>query len=153
LSPFSWLFIAYQNRSGFFYLFIVSYRLSIAERILERAARLRIPTEDIIIDPLVLSVGSDQKAACVTLRTIELVRREFGVNINISASNVFFGLPDSLSVNQTFLTLAISAGASCAITDPEKLSPTIKAPDLLLGRDEFATNYISNFRQREKLGL
>jgi 5-methyltetrahydrofolate--homocysteine methyltransferase len=128
-------------------------RLSIAANIMERATRLGIPTEDVIIDPLVLTVGADQKAARVTLTTIELVRREFGVNINLGASNVSFGLPDRHSVNQTFLALAMGVGASCAITDPEKLSPTIKAADLLLGRDEYATSFITNFRLRQKLGL
>jgi 5-methyltetrahydrofolate--homocysteine methyltransferase len=128
-------------------------RLSIATKILERATRLGIPAEDVIIDPLVLTIGADQEAALVTLTTIKLVRREFGVNINIGASNVSFGLPDRHSVNQAFLAIAMSAGASCAITDPEKLSPTIKAADLLLGRDEYATSFITNFRQRQKLGL
>lgn len=128
-------------------------RLSIAAKILEHATRIGIPAEDVIIDPLVLTVGADQKAAWVTLATIKLVRREFGVNINLGASNVSFGLPDRHSVNQAFLAIAMSAGASCAITDPEKLSPTIKAADLLLGRDDYASNFINNFRQRLKLGL
>jgi 5-methyltetrahydrofolate--homocysteine methyltransferase len=128
-------------------------RLSIAGKILERAARLGIPAEDVVIDPLVLTVGADQKAAWVTLTTIELVQREFGVNINLGASNVSFGLPDRHSVNLAFLALAMGAGASCAITDPEKLSATIKSADLLLGRDVHATRFITNFRQRQKLGL
>lgn len=128
-------------------------RLSIAGKILERAARMGIPAEDVVIDPLVLSVGADQKAAWITLTTIELVRREFGVNINLGASNVSFGLPDRHTVNQAFLALAIGAGASCAITDPLKLTATIRAADLLLGRDNYAGRYISNFHQREKLGL
>lgn len=128
-------------------------RLSIAGKILERATGLGIPIEDVIIDPLVLTVGADQKAAWVTLTTIELVRREFGVNINLGASNVSFGLPDRHSVNQAFLAMAMRAGASCAITNSEKLSPTIKAADLLLGRDEYATGFITNFRQRQKQGL
>lgn len=121
-------------------------RLSIAEKILERAAKLGIPAEDVIIDPLVLTVGADSKAGRVTLQTIELVRREFGVNINLGASNVSFGLPDRHTINQAFLGLAIGAGASCAITDPIKLSLTVRAIDLLRGRDDFAGRYIRHFR-------
>ena len=71
-----------------------------------------------VIDPLVLTVGADQKAGRVTLTTIEMVRREFGVNINLGASNVSFGLPDRHTVNQAFLALAAGAGASCVITNP-----------------------------------
>jgi 5-methyltetrahydrofolate--homocysteine methyltransferase len=128
-------------------------RLSIAGKILERAAKVGIPAEDVIIDPLVMTVGADQKAGLVTLTTIELVRREFGVNINLGASNVSFGLPDRHTVNQAFLALAAGAGASCMITNPEKLTATIRATDLLLGRDVHAGRYIANYRKMVKMGL
>jgi 5-methyltetrahydrofolate--homocysteine methyltransferase len=128
-------------------------RLAIAAKILERATKLGIPAEDVVIDPLVLTVGADQKAGRVTLTTIEMVRREFGVNINLGASNVSFGLPDRHTVNQAFLALGASAGASCVITNPEKLTPIIRAADLLLGRDAFATRFIKDFRKRQTLGM
>ncbi len=108
-------------------------RMGIAAKILERAGKLGIPDEDVVIDPLVLTVGADQHAGRVTLRTIEMVRREFGVNINLGASNVSFGLPDRHTVNQAFLALGAGAGASCVITNPEKLTPIIRASDLLAG--------------------
>jgi 5-methyltetrahydrofolate--homocysteine methyltransferase len=126
-------------------------RVVLAEKIIERAAKQGIPIEDVIIDPLVLTVGSDSKAALVTIQTIELLRREFGVNINLGASNVSFGLPDRHTANQTFLAMAIQAGATCSITDPIKLGQTIRAADLLLGRDDFAMRYIKYFRAAEKL--
>jgi 5-methyltetrahydrofolate--homocysteine methyltransferase len=126
-------------------------RVAVAERIIERAVKMGIPVEDIIIDPLVLTVGSDSQAALVTLQTIELVRKEFGVNINLGASNVSFGLPDRLSINQAFLALAIQLGTTCSITDPTKLGATVKAADLLLGHDENSLRYIKYFRAAEKL--
>jgi 5-methyltetrahydrofolate--homocysteine methyltransferase len=126
-------------------------RVAVAEKIIERAARIGIPIEDIIIDPLVLTVGSDSKAALVTLQTVELLRRNFGVNINLGASNVSFGLPDRLTVNQAFLTLAIQMGATCSITDPVKLGATVKAADMLLGRDDNSIRYLKYFRAAEKL--
>ena len=128
-------------------------RTRIAGKILERAAKLGIPAEDVIIDPLVLTVGADQKAGQVTLATIRMVRQEFGVNINLGASNVSFGLPDRHTVNQAFLALGAGAGASCVITNPEKLTPIIRASDLLLGRDAFAGKFIKDFRKRQALGL
>jgi 5-methyltetrahydrofolate--homocysteine methyltransferase len=126
-------------------------RLAVAEKILERAARLGIPEENVIIDPLVLTVGSDSKAALVTLQTVELLRKEFGVNVNLGASNVSFGLPERPTVNATFLTLAIQMGATCSITDPAKLGQTVKAVDLLLGRDENSIRYLKYFRAAEAL--
>jgi len=126
-------------------------RLAVAEKIIERAARLGIPVEDVVIDPLVLTVGSDSKAAMVTLQTIELLRKEFGVNINLGASNVSFGLPERPTVNAAFLTLAIQMGATCSITDPAKLGMTVRAADMLLGRDENSLRYLKYFRAAEKL--
>jgi 5-methyltetrahydrofolate--homocysteine methyltransferase len=126
-------------------------RTAVAEKIINRAAQMGIPVEDIIIDPLVLTVGSDSKSALVTLQTIALVRKEFGVNVNLGASNVSFGLPDRPSINQAFLSLAMQLGATCSITDPVKFGAAIKATDLLLGKDENSLRYLKYFRAMEKL--
>jgi 5-methyltetrahydrofolate--homocysteine methyltransferase len=124
----------------------VETRVAIAEKIIERAARLGIPADDIVIDPLVLTVGADQQASSVTLQTIEMVRREFGVNVNIGASNVSFGLPVRDTINMAFLSMAIYAGATCAITDPMKYTLHIRAADLLRGRDTNAMRYLKYYR-------
>jgi 5-methyltetrahydrofolate--homocysteine methyltransferase len=126
-------------------------RAAIAERIVERAARVGIPAEDVVIDPLVLTVGADAHAAVVTLGTIQLVRQRLGVNVNLGATNVSFGLPERAALNQAFLALAIQAGASCVITDPAKLALSIRAAELLLGRDEYAGRYIAAFRRLRAL--
>jgi len=126
-------------------------RVAAADKIIQRAVQIGIPIEDIVIDPLVMTVGSDSMAALVTLQTIELLRKEFGVNINLGASNVSFGLPDRLTVNQAFLAMGIQAGATCSITDPIKLGATVRGSDLLLGRDGFSMRYIKYFRNAETL--
>ncbi len=126
-------------------------RVKVAGKILERAAKLGIPAEDVIIDPLVLTVGADSHAGMVTLATIERVHKEFGVSINLGASNVSFGLPDRHTINQAFLALAVGRGANCLITDPGKLAGIIRATDLLLGRDEYAARYIAYFRALPKV--
>ncbi|MBE0681356.1 MAG: dihydropteroate synthase [Anaerolineales bacterium] len=126
-------------------------RLAAAGKIIERAVKMGIPIEDIIIDPLVMTVGHDFKAATVTLKTIELIKKEYGVNMSLGASNVSFGLPDRHSVNAAFLSLAILAGATCSITDPIKLGSAIRATDLLLGKDANSMRYLKYFRATEKL--
>ncbi|MCE9647795.1 MAG: dihydropteroate synthase [Chloroflexi bacterium] len=126
-------------------------RLAVAGHIIERAAKMGIPAEDIIIDPLVMTVGHNSKAATITLMAIELIRKEFGVNMSLGASNVSFGLPDRHSVNSAFLALAIQAGVTCSITDPIKLGSSIRAIDLLLGRDANSMRYLKYFRTTEKL--
>ena len=124
-------------------------RVSVAEKIIEHAAKLGISANNIIIDPLVLTVGADSNAARITLQTIQLLKQEFGVNINLGASNVSFGLPDRHVVNQAFLSLAIGFGATCAITDPIKLTSTIRATDLLMGRDKYGARFISYWREQQ----
>ena len=82
-------------------------RLEIAGKIIERAGLIGIPVEDIVIDPLVLTVGADSNAAQVTLEAVKLIRKEFGVNISLGASNVSFGLPDRPIINVAFLVMLI----------------------------------------------
>lgn len=125
-------------------------RAVIAERIVERAAKVGIPAEDVVIDPLVLTVGADDQASAVTLQTIELIRQRLGVNINLGATNVSFGLPERHILNQAFLALAIQAGATCMITDAARLGLAVRAAELLLGRDEFAGHYLSLYRTQQK---
>ena len=123
-------------------------RLSIAERILAEAVNLGIPEQDVVIDPLALSVGADQGAAAVTLESIRLIATSLGVNMTLGAKNVYFGLPERQGVNDIFLALAIAAGVTCPLVDPKRARRVIVVTDLLLGRDEFATRYISYCRQQ-----
>jgi 5-methyltetrahydrofolate--homocysteine methyltransferase len=126
-------------------------RFAVAEKILERAVRIGIPQEDVVIDPLVMSVGADSNAGRVTLETIRLVREKLGLNINLGASNVSFGMPDRPTINMAFLAMTMGIGATCAITDPLKMSGVIRATDLLLGRDEYGMRYIKSYRQTQAL--
>jgi len=121
-------------------------RVKVAGKILEAAAKYGIPAEDVIIDPLVLTVGAESQAGTVTLRTIEQVRKEFEVNINVGASNVSFGLPERDTINAAFLALTIGAGATCAITDPIKFTRVLRAVDLLRGKDAYAVRYVKYCR-------
>jgi hypothetical protein len=47
--------------------------------------------------------------------------------------------------------LMMQAGATCSITDAIKLGSTIKATDLLLGKDMNSIRYLKYFRATEKL--
>lgn len=126
-------------------------RLAAAGKIIGHATKIGIPIEDIIIDPLVMTVGHNSNAALVTLKSIELIKKEYGVNMSLGASNVSFGLPDRNSVNSAFLALAIQTGVTTSITDPIKLGNSIKAIDLLLGKDANSIRYLKYFRTTEKL--
>jgi 5-methyltetrahydrofolate--homocysteine methyltransferase len=129
-------------------------RLAAARKIFERARDYGIPPQDVLIDPLVLTVGADHGAASVTLETARLVRQELDVNLSIGASNISFGLPDRTPINAAFLVLAMGAGVTAAITNPlePELRKAILAADLLLGRDPYAARWIKTFRALQKAG-
>ena len=124
-------------------------RVAIAHKIVEHAAALGIPAEDIIVDCLTLALGPDDKAGQVTLQAIRKVKAQLGVNQTLGASNISFGLPDRQLINQTFLSLAIEAGVTCPTVDPQRVGPTVLATDLLLGRDRFCQRFIKDFRKRQ----
>ncbi|MGD8517805.1 MAG: dihydropteroate synthase [Anaerolineae bacterium] len=125
-------------------------RLAVAKKIVERAAGLGIPREDILIDCLALTVGADSKAGWITLEAIRIVREELGVNLALGASNVSFGLPDRETLNGAFLAMAIARGLNCPIVDAAKVAHYIQAADLALGRDEYAMRYLKAYRKRQK---
>ena len=125
-------------------------RLAVAEKIVEHAATLGIPREDIVIDCLALTMGADSKAGWKTLESIRLVRAELGVNIALGASNISFGLPAREIINGAFIAMAIYNGLNCPIVDAAKVRSFILAADLALGRDEYAMRYIKAFRQMSK---
>jgi 5-methyltetrahydrofolate--homocysteine methyltransferase len=127
-------------------------RTAVAEKIIERAAKTGIPAEDIVIDPLAMTMGADHKAGWIALETVKLVVREFGVNITMGASNISFGLPDRKYVNAAFIAMAIQAGLTCPITNPlvTEVNTAVLAADLSLGKDEFGMRWIKAFRTRQK---
>ncbi len=127
-------------------------RLRVAEKIITRAVKSGIPAENIIIDPLAMTMGADHQAGQITLETIQLVVKEFGNNITMGASNISFGLPDRKYVNATFIAMAIQAGLTCPITNPlvTEITTSILAADLSLGRDEFGMRWIKGYRKRQK---
>ncbi len=124
-------------------------RLEIARKIVERAEELGIPREDVIIDCLALTVSAEPDAAVITLQAIDLVREELGVNQALGHSNVSFGLPDRAVINRVALGMVIRAGVNAPIVDAAEVKQSILAADLLLGRDQYAMNYIKYYRQKK----
>ncbi len=125
-------------------------RLEIARKIVERAESLGIPRENVVIDCLALTVSAEPDAAVITLKAIELVRDELGVNQALGHSNVSFGLPDRAVINRVALGMVIRAGVNAPIVDAAEVKQSILAADLLLGRDQYAMNYIKFYRQHKQ---
>jgi 5-methyltetrahydrofolate--homocysteine methyltransferase len=128
-------------------------RLALARKIVERAADHGIPAEDVVIDPIAMTVAADPLSGRITLETMRLIRDHLGSNLVCGASNVSFGLPDRPTVNAAFLPLAMDAGLTCAITNPliPEVRRAVLAGDLLLGHDEYATSWIRSYRAEQAM--
>ena len=125
-------------------------RLEVARKIVSAAGDHGIPPEDVVIDPLAMTVGAATDAVTITLETISLIRDELGVNMCLGASNVSFGLPRRHQLGSAFLPMAMAAGLTSAIMScAEEVVSSVRAADLLLGHDEWGARWIAEHRERE----
>jgi 5-methyltetrahydrofolate--homocysteine methyltransferase len=125
-------------------------RLDIARKIVSAAGDHGIGPENVVIDPLAMTVGADTEAVTTTLQTIRLIRDELGVNMCLGASNVSFGLPDRFVLNAAFLPMAAAHGLTSAIMScARQVVDAVRATDLLLGHDPWGANWIATHRARK----
>jgi 5-methyltetrahydrofolate--homocysteine methyltransferase len=125
-------------------------RLDIGRKIISAAGDHGIAPEDVVIDPLAMTVGADTDAVTTTLETIRLIRAELGVNMSLGASNVSFGLPERHTLNAAFLPMAMSAGLTSAIMSTAPVCvDSVRAADLLLGHDAWGASWIAAHRRKK----
>lgn len=125
-------------------------RVKIAHKIVENAEKAGVSREDVVIDVLAFAIGAEADSGRDVLEAIRRIKEELGVNITMGASNVSFGMPDRALLNNAFVSMVITAGATALIVDAAKVRPTILSADLVLGRDRFARRYIENHRKRQQ---
>ena len=126
-------------------------RIVITEKIIRTVEKHGISLDNLVIDPLAMTVGADPDAVKITLETIHLIREKFGLNMTLGASNISFGLPNRHALNAAFLPAAMSHGLTCAVMDARTpaINEAVRAADLLLGMDPWGGNWISRFRAQE----
>jgi 5-methyltetrahydrofolate--homocysteine methyltransferase len=125
-------------------------RVRIAHKIVEKVEAAGIAREDLVIDCLAFAVGAEPSSGVAVIEAIRRIKMELGVNMTMGASNVSFGLPDRELINNAFVAMAVTAGATCLIVDVAKVRSIVLAADLVLGRDKRARRYIEAYRQRMK---
>jgi 5-methyltetrahydrofolate--homocysteine methyltransferase len=126
-------------------------RIVITEKIIRTVEKHGISLDNLVIDPLAMTVGADPDAVKITLETIHLIREKFGLNMTLGASNISFGLPNRHALNAAFLPAAMSHGLTCAVMDARTpaINEAVRAADLLLGMDQWGGNWITRFRAQE----
>ena len=83
------------------------------------------------------------------MRLVHRLRTELKVNTSCGASNISFGLPNRDGINSAFLTMAMGAGMTSAITNPLHVE-VVKAcmgADVMLGHDPDCARWIRRFRE------
>ena len=119
-------------------------RMRVLERIFAATRGAGIADEKIYVDPLIMTVATDQNAGNIIFDCIRLIREKYPqAHITGGLSNISYGLPNRGLINRTFLALAVVAGMDTAIVNPcdSEFLETLYATELLLGRDKFCRKY------------
>ena len=124
-------------------------RFAVAKKIVERAADHGIPYSDVVVDPLVMPIGAINSAGVQVMALVRRLRDELKVNTTCGASNVSFGLPNRNGINAAFLTMAMGAGMTSAITSPlhAEVMQAVRGGDVMLGHDPDCARWIRAYRE------
>lgn len=121
-------------------------RLQIADKIYAKAAEYGIKTKDIVIDALTMTMSTDDKSADITLETVREITRGGGRTV-LGVSNISFGLPQRELITSAFYTMAMNAGLSAGIINPNS-KLMMQAYDtfmVLSGNDSQCGRYIEKY--------
>ncbi len=132
----------------------IDVRFEVAKTIINRAADYGIPASDVVVDPLVMPIGAMADAGVQALKLIHRLRTELKVNTTCGASNVSFGLPNRVGLNSAFISMAIGAGMTSAITNPmvKELMQAVRGADVMMNHDPQCMNWIAAYREPPKEG-
>ena len=124
-------------------------RFDVAKKIVERAADHGIHYSDIVVDPLVMPVGAVNSAGRQVVHLVKRLREELRVNTTCGASNFSFGIPNRKGMDAHFLSMAIGAGMTSAITNPlhEEVMQGIMAANVVMGHDNNCSRWLKRYRQ------
>ncbi len=128
-------------------------RIEVFHKIMKKAKEYRIAPDRLFIDPLVVTLSTDQSSLQVFTECCRIIRKEYPrIHITSGLSNISYGLPARKNINQAFLVLAMNAGMDSAIVDPtdRNLVGLIYAANALLGKDEYCLDYIGRFSRQGK---
>ena len=124
----------------------VDGRIEIAKRIINKAEKYGISKDNLVFDPLCMTVSTNKDNAKITLECIEKLTNDLDVKTVLGVSNVSFGLPNRELLNSTFFTLAMGQGLSAGIINPksEAMMNAYYSFNALNGLDENFEQYIAN---------
>ncbi len=118
-------------------------RVKIAGDIVAAALAEGLRPQDLLLDPLVLTVAADERAAQETLATLREYRRIFGYPAVMGLSNVSYGLPRRDLMNAAFCAMALASGLDAPILNPydTTMRDMLSAAAALLSHDVSGRSY------------
>ena len=121
-------------------------RLAIAEKIYETAAQYGIPRKDIVIDALTMTMSTNDASAGITLEAVRTLKKQ-GSRTVLGVSNISFGLPQRELINTAFFTMALQAGLSAGIINPnaKTMMEAYDAYLVLGGFDSQCSEYVRKY--------
>lgn len=127
-------------------------RLAIGARIVETAQLYGIAKENVFLDCLTLTVSAQQSGAKETLKALRAIRQQLDVHTVLGVSNISFGLPSRILLNQSFLTMAMQAGLSMPIMNPNQpaMMAAVRSYRVLQGIDADSQEYIRIYAQQKQ---
>jgi len=128
----------------------IDERMEALDVIFNETQKIGISDSKIFVDPLIMSVSTDHNAGQLAFDCIRRIKNDHpDAHITGGLSNISFGLPKRELINRTFLTLAVALGMDSAVVDPlnTALIESLKATELLLGKDLYCRNYTTSFKK------
>lgn len=121
-------------------------KLRIIDNLIKKSTQAGIPENDILIDPIILTIATSGRAALETLKAIKKIN-EMNFPSVLGLSNLSFGLPQRPILNAAFLPMAAAYGLDSAIMNPldTQLMAAAKASDAITGRDTAMRSFISKY--------
>jgi 5-methyltetrahydrofolate--homocysteine methyltransferase len=125
-------------------------RMKNAKVALGVAKRLKFPVEDLVFDPLVFPVATEQSQISSTMETLAELNR-MGLKTILGVSNVSYGLPDRSQLNAALTTAAVKHHVTFLILNPldEDVMGKIRASNVLFQKEEL-TEFIDRYRAAKR---
>jgi 5-methyltetrahydrofolate--homocysteine methyltransferase len=129
-------------------------RVENLNQMMQKMDKAGIPMADRFLDALVFPIGAGSEYGHHFLEAVKALREQYGPEVHIFGgfSNVSFGMPKRILLNETLSILSILAGCDTLMVDPKqvnvrKMNEFKLAADALLGKDEYCMNLIEYLRE------
>jgi len=121
-----------------------------AEKLIAMLSMQGVKHENIYVDVLAEALATDDASGPIAIETIKAIKGKYPhVHVTCGLSNVSFGLPKRVHLNNAFLAAAVFAGLDSAILDVTNATTKLAlyASLAVAGQDEYCMNYLKEVRR------